>query len=196
MFKTHLAEDRFKRSFATDAAHIALPSIQTDLEDNELDDVLAEIQQVENVFFSLKDKAAILQLKQLNALAQEVKASNHDQEPAPKSESKPKQAKDPEADVAPNDIQARQIYLHNVGDQISGTYAGCGTRIVKKRRTFVFYLSTKEDGMVFLAGTQLQESRHLVQTGDYITITKLEQYRRAKSRQHAKPAVFAVEVAD
>lgn len=195
MFKTHLAEDRFNRSFATDAAHIALPSIQTDLEDNELNDVLAEIQQVENVFFSLKDKAAILQLKQLNALSQEVKASIPDQEPAPKSESKPK-AKEPEVDVAPNDIQARQIYLHNVGDQISGTYAGCGTRTVKKRPAFVFYLSTKEDGMVFLVGTQLQESRHLVQTGDYITITKLEQYRRAKSRQHAKPAVFSVEVAD
>lgn len=91
---------------------------------------------------------------------------------------------------------AQKILLRNVGDSITAKYAGSGNRYVPKaqKRAFVVYLENQSGEIEFLQGTQLSEALMEAdpKNGDAIIIKKVGQFKRAKSKEHAKPATFSI----
>jgi hypothetical protein len=91
---------------------------------------------------------------------------------------------------------AQKILLRNVGDSITAKYVGSGNRYVPKaqKRAFVVYLENQSGEIEFLQGTQLSEALMEAdpKNGDAIKIKKVGQFKRAKSKEHAKPATFSI----
>jgi hypothetical protein len=91
---------------------------------------------------------------------------------------------------------AQKILLRNVGDSITAKYAGSGNRYVPKaqKRVFVVYLENQGGEIEFLQGTQLSEALMVAEpkNGDAIKIKKVGQFKKAKSKEHAKPATFLI----
>lgn len=92
--------------------------------------------------------------------------------------------------------EALQIFLRDVGDRITARFVDSGNRFIKKsgRDSFVVYLKDKNGELIFLSGTQLQEEIDATKpkAEQRIMIEKTSQFKRAKDRSHAKPAVFKI----
>jgi hypothetical protein len=91
---------------------------------------------------------------------------------------------------------AQKILLRNVEDSVKAEYAGSGNRFVPKanKRVFVVYIKNQDGEIEFLQGTQLSEAlaEAKPELGNAIKIKKVGQYKRAKSKEHAKPATFKI----
>lgn len=175
--------------------------------------ILKEIEYFENIYFSLSEKIKIQDLEM--SLLKQAKPTLEEGEAIPVIAEGSKDvtihaSEEPENTMNINavsehscsEIEAKyadcsQIYLREVGHSVAATYLGHGSKYIQKanKKCFGIFLNQSGDNF-FLQGTQLQDvvvKENLV-AGDYVKITKTEQFRRAADRSHAKAAKFSLEI--
>ena len=197
------------RKISSEGTELALPEIEFfgDFDSEQQDQILSDVHQYEESYFSLNEKLSLKKLLKL------IKSSPSDtpaktEAPAPVRQEYQKPV---ESDLQSEEPAKRQsegqrlqqthanasrVYLREVGAKISGTYLSSGNRKCGKEARFVVYLNSQNDGLCYLAGTQLQEVVHGCKEGDYVEITKTKNYRKAKDRKHASPSIFDLKVVE
>lgn len=198
-----------ERKMSSEGTELALPEINFfgDFTSEQQDQILSDLHQYEVSYFSLSEKLGLKKLlKLLKDKPSETPAKT--EAPAPvkqeveknvesdlQSEEPPKRESEGQR-LQQTHAKASQVYLREVGSTISGTYLGSGNRKCGKEARFVVYLNSPNDGLCYLAGTQLQEVVHGCKQGDYVEITKTKNYRKAKDRKHASPSIFDLTVVE
>lgn len=196
-----------ERKMSSEGTELALPEIEFfgEFDSEQQDKILSDVHQYEESYFSLSEKLGLKKLlKLLKGKPSETPAKTEAPAPVKQDYQKPVESdlQSEESTKRESEGQrlqqthanASQVYLREIGAKISGTYLGSGNRKCGKEARFVVYLSSHNDGLCYLAGTQLQEVVHSCKEGDYIEITKTKNYRKAKDRKHASPSIFDVEV--
>lgn len=209
----HYSPDRsnLSRKVESHGTSMKLPEITItgNIPHETLNRALEDLSRMEDCFFALQEKLKVKMLEDMKvpALKAEKPISQATASATQPCSAKPEvnsvqQGKADRETTRSRELEerfkaAQQIFLREVDHEVSGIFMGAGSRYVKKagRKCFVVYL--KADGEnCFLSGTQLQEevkAQRLV-AGDYITITKTGQFRRANDRSHAKAATFDIRV--
>lgn len=177
------------------------------------DETIKQLEAMEEIYFSITEKLAIKDLEiSLLKQSNELKAENPSDTEANNSKEappKPSKANDnasktilPSTEKSVSEIEklyanVSQVYLRDVGHSLTATYIGCGSKYIAKaqKKCFGIFMSHKGD-TVFLQGTQLQDcvSQENPCAGDFIRITKIEQFRKAVDRSHAKAAKFQLDI--
>ena len=199
---------KVERKMVSEAVDMALPEIEFfgDIDQDLERKALQSIHQYEEQYFSLSEKLGLKKMLNLfgsiskpdTAPAPEIKPEEPKhirvtEEPEPKTQA-PQKRKSAANKLQEKYAKAKQVYLREEGFSITGTFIGSGNRQTGTDARFVVYLNVASDGVCYIAGTHFQELVHTCKEGDYIQITKIKNYRKAKERKHSSPAIFDIEV--
>lgn len=198
-----------ERTMESGRSKLDLPSIHFfgNLSEEQLHNAVEEIGRVEDIYFALNEKLRIKELQRVIATQQKpsVTTSSDAATPPQRSVAKQHNEEKPQEDNTASKSRelekryqnAAKITLREVGHSTSGVYLGAGARFIPKckEKRFVVYLQ-QGNSVVFLLGTQLQDcvAEQNPVAGDYITITKTVNYRKAHDRSHAQAAQFVLEI--
>lgn len=177
------------------------------------DETVKQLEAMEEIYFSITEKLAIKDLEisllkqssESKAETTPVEANNSKEAPPKPSKANDNASKPsilPTTEKSVSEIEklyanVSQVYLRDVGHSLTATYIGCGSKYIAKaqKKCFGIFMSHKGE-TVFLQGTQLQDcvSQENPCAGDFIRITKTEQFRKAVDRSHAKAAKFQLDI--
>jgi hypothetical protein len=160
-------------------------------------ELLSDILYIEDIFFSYSATKSQLPPEPDVKAPNDIESSESNRIDLPPALSEPADHAEPVSNEADNPYaKAQQIFLRKVGDLIKSKFIASGSRHIQKanRKCFVIYLEDEDGSLLFLQGTQLQEEIDTknLNIGDIVQIEKTGQFKKARERSHAKPAVFNI----
>lgn len=175
--------------------------------------LLKEIEYFENIYFSLVEKMKIKDLE-MGLLKQDEPTpkkgeilpvtlgnsknvvTSHFKEPKDSTQAT-SNSENLTSEIDEEYTDYLQIYLREVGHSVAGTYLGHSSKYANKaqKQCFGIFLS-KAGSTIFLQSTQLRDvvAQENPVAGDYICITKLEQFSSAADRFYIKAAKFSLKI--